>query len=106
MTVEFERLSKIESSKNKRFNLDRLFPVPMRDLVDPTDKILINKIHEGKKEFQKNEASHVWLTFKIISDTKYIDATMNDKRAAMILNYLFENHPDKKYILNIKFIVL
>ena len=106
MTVEFERLSKIESSKNKRFNLDRIFPVPMRDLVDPTDKILINKIHEGKKEFQKNEASHVWLTFKIISDTKYIDATMNDKRAAMILNYLFENQSDKKYILNIKFIVL
>jgi len=79
-------------------------PLLIRGLIDRTNKILINKINEAKREFQKNKASNVWLTFKIITKTKTKDTTMDNKRATTILNYLFNNKSDKKYIININVI--
>ena len=96
MDEEFKRLAEIEGYKNVKFNLDRtLKDVPKRAINDRT---LLNKIREGAIEFKRDGASHSWSTFRIDG---LIDATMNDKNAAMMLSQL----GSKKHFFRVKFIV-
>ena len=99
MTDEFERLSKIKPWKNVQFNLDRIANTP-REFI--TNKEIYNKIKEGIEEFRIDGASHIWTTFKIDEGDIYdIDATMNDKTAAIILSHI----GNKTYFFRLKFIM-
>jgi hypothetical protein len=53
MVNGLKRLFKIKPTKNKKCNIDRISTSIIQELIGRTDKKLINKINEAKRQFKK-----------------------------------------------------